>query len=565
MNTHADKTQENKNESIASDTSQKQGSDKATFQFVDNRPEVVAQRKLQEMANNSQQVSQLKVFQDIANNSPQTKQVAQLQPMATESASEQQQPTQKEENNTGLPDNLKTGMENLSGMSLGDVKVHRNSDKPAQLKAHAYAQGTDIHLGPGQEKHLPHEAWHVVQQKQGRVKPTTQLKGKVNVNDDAGLEKEADVMGAKALLHQPNNDKKIIKSSSSDSIKPIQRQVPEMKEGEILDDNSDYDSDNENDNKGLLQQGGNESEDSDKRGALNPSVTRQTKNLMELLRTQRRQVIALTKLLNKGKKASAVKDIGAGILKIAVTVASSAIGIPGLGELGGEGLVSGLEGGLEATAEYASLAATKKVTGIGADVGTGESAKAQAESAKVKDDERLMADVNTKTGVLKSKFNPSVRKGAGKLSRKGLSKMSEDGVKKTAGKALKGGGKAGFAGIKMVLTPLIQIGTGLRTIAISKETWRDSKRGHAEIALEILSTIEQQRDVAKAFVGKFENMGELEHQVPKGTLGMFRAKKDTLNKEIDKTMRVIQECKPCIDIYVTGSKSNDQEEGDPNV
>jgi hypothetical protein len=561
MNTHADKTQENKNESIASDTSQKQGSDKATFQFVDNRPEVVAQRKLQEMANNSQQVSQLKVFQDIANNSPQTKQVAQLQPMATESASEQQQPTQKEENNTGLPDNLKTGMENLSGMSLGDVKVHRNSDKPAQLKAHAYAQGTDIHLGPGQEKHLPHEAWHVVQQKQGRVKPTTQLKGKVNVNDDAGLEKEADVMGAKALLHQPNNDKKIIKSSSSDSIRPIQRQGPEMKEGEILDDNSD----NENDNKGLLQQGGNESEDSDKRGALNPSVTRQTKNLMELLRAQRRQVTALTKLLNKGKKASAVKDIGAGILKIAVTVASTAIGIPGLGELGGEGLVSGLEGGLEATAEYASLAATKKVTGIGADVGTGESAKAQAESAKVKDDERLMADVNTKTGVLKSKFNPSVRKGAGKLSRKGLSKMSEDGVKKTAGKALKGGGKAGFAGIKMVLTPLIQIGTGLRTIAISKETWRDSKRGHAEIALEILSTIEQQRDVAKAFVGKFENMGELEHQVPKGTLGMFRAKKDTLNKEIDKTMRVIQECKPCIDIYVTGSKSNDQEEGDPNV
>ena len=28
----------------------------------------------------------------------------------------------------------------------------------------------DIHLGPGQEKHLPHEAWHVVQQKQGQSK-----------------------------------------------------------------------------------------------------------------------------------------------------------------------------------------------------------------------------------------------------------------------------------------------------------------------------------------------------------------------------------------------------------
>ena len=102
-------------------------------------------------------------------------------------------------NNTGLPDNLKSGMENLSGYSLDDVKVHYNSSQPAQLKAHAYAQGTDIHIGPGQEKHLPHEAWHVVQQKQGRVKPTLQMKGNVNVNDDAGLEKEADVMGAKAL------------------------------------------------------------------------------------------------------------------------------------------------------------------------------------------------------------------------------------------------------------------------------------------------------------------------------------------------------------------------------
>jgi hypothetical protein len=99
----------------------------------------------------------------LVNNSPQAKQTVQLQSMADNSSSQQQQPIQKKENNTGLPDNLKTGMENLSGMSLNDVKVHRNSDKPAQLQAHAHAQGTDIHLGPGQEKHLPHEAWHVVQ------------------------------------------------------------------------------------------------------------------------------------------------------------------------------------------------------------------------------------------------------------------------------------------------------------------------------------------------------------------------------------------------------------------
>jgi len=108
-------------------------------------------------------------------------------------------PVQRKTNNTGLPDNLKLGIENLSGHSMDDVKVHYNSNKPAQLNAHAYAQGSNIHLASGQEKHLPHEAWHVVQQKQGRVKPTLQMKGKVNINDDIGLEKEADVMGAKAL------------------------------------------------------------------------------------------------------------------------------------------------------------------------------------------------------------------------------------------------------------------------------------------------------------------------------------------------------------------------------
>lgn len=102
-------------------------------------------------------------------------------------------------NNTGLPDNLKAGIENLSGMSMDHVKVHYNSAQPAQLNAHAYAQGSDIHVAPGQERHLPHEAWHVVQQAQGRVAATRQMKGGVGVNDDAGLEREADVMGEKAL------------------------------------------------------------------------------------------------------------------------------------------------------------------------------------------------------------------------------------------------------------------------------------------------------------------------------------------------------------------------------
>jgi len=79
-------------------------------------------------------------------------------------------------NPTGMPDGLKAGVESMSGMDLSDVRVNFNSDKPARLNAAAYTQGSDIHVAPGQERHLPHEAWHVVQQRQGRVKPTMELK-----------------------------------------------------------------------------------------------------------------------------------------------------------------------------------------------------------------------------------------------------------------------------------------------------------------------------------------------------------------------------------------------------
>ncbi len=102
------------------------------------------------------------------------------------------------ENRTGMPDRLKTGLEGMSGMDLSGVRVHYNSAKPAEVGALAYTQGQDIHVGPGQERHLPHEGWHAVQQMEGRVKPTVQVGGNP-VNDDAGLEREADVMGVMAL------------------------------------------------------------------------------------------------------------------------------------------------------------------------------------------------------------------------------------------------------------------------------------------------------------------------------------------------------------------------------
>lgn len=101
-------------------------------------------------------------------------------------------------NRTGLPEPLKAGLESLSGVALDDVRVHRNSAAPAPLQAQAYAKGSDIHLAPGKEALLPHEGWHVVQQKQGRVRPSAAA-GAVPINDDPGLEREADVMGARAL------------------------------------------------------------------------------------------------------------------------------------------------------------------------------------------------------------------------------------------------------------------------------------------------------------------------------------------------------------------------------
>ena len=111
-------------------------------------------------------------------------------------------------NNTGMPDNLKSGIESLSGFSMDDVRVHYNSSKPATVQALAYTQGTDIHVAPGQEKCLPHEAWHVAQQMAGRVSPTTNING-MPVNDNAALEHEADVMGEKAMQMKADESKTV--------------------------------------------------------------------------------------------------------------------------------------------------------------------------------------------------------------------------------------------------------------------------------------------------------------------------------------------------------------------
>jgi len=198
--------------------------------FADNRESTAAQRQLKvAMANSAQAAAQRKIGQLMNNNSHmlaqrrmlsgelvqrveeeeslqkksepiQRVEEEELQKKAvTDSPAQLKEQSSTKPNNTGLPDNLKSGIEALSGLSMDSVRVHYNSSQPAQLNALAYAQGTDIHIAPGQEQHLPHETWHVVQQAQGRVQPTMQMKDGIPINDDEGLEHEADVMGGRAL------------------------------------------------------------------------------------------------------------------------------------------------------------------------------------------------------------------------------------------------------------------------------------------------------------------------------------------------------------------------------
>jgi hypothetical protein len=232
MNTRVQREPKSKSQTAVVSSLKLNGNGRDASYLTDNRPEVSTLSKLQELANQSQQVCQLKALQQLANNSLQVKQAAQLRALAeaklpapiqqnihpsiaqlaqgpeeeellqanSETVQHQQNKsdTKPRGNNTGLPDKLKAGIESLSGLTLDQVKVHYNSAQPAQLNALAYAQGSDIHLAPGQEQHLPHEAWHIVQQAQGRVRPTMQMNNGVLVNNDAGLEREADLMGALA-------------------------------------------------------------------------------------------------------------------------------------------------------------------------------------------------------------------------------------------------------------------------------------------------------------------------------------------------------------------------------
>lgn len=82
-----------------------------------------------------------------------------------------------------LPEPIQHQLESRSGFDLSEVRVHVGHPMPVSLNAQAYTRGNDIFFAPGAydpgsekgREAIAHEAWHVVQQKQGRVKPVAEL------------------------------------------------------------------------------------------------------------------------------------------------------------------------------------------------------------------------------------------------------------------------------------------------------------------------------------------------------------------------------------------------------
>ena len=111
--------------------------------FEDARSDAVVQQKLQSVMNASPRVKQMQAAKTVIDNSARVnvhqRAVSMMASKSTQCVGfKEQQPYTKNPaqlnadqasvpNRTGLPDNLKNGIENLSGMSMDHVKVHYNS------------------------------------------------------------------------------------------------------------------------------------------------------------------------------------------------------------------------------------------------------------------------------------------------------------------------------------------------------------------------------------------------------------------------------------------------------
>tara|TARA_B110000046_G_C12962868_1_gene385323 strand:+ start:1005 stop:1400 length:396 start_codon:yes stop_codon:yes gene_type:complete len=121
----SENVQEQKTQTVSHVAPKKKSNNEQTVQLVNKREEAADQKKLSAIANSGSEDNNMAQLKALASSFG-SKKISPIQEM------ESSEPIQRK-NETGLPDNLKSGMENLSGMSLNEVKVHRYSDKPAQL------------------------------------------------------------------------------------------------------------------------------------------------------------------------------------------------------------------------------------------------------------------------------------------------------------------------------------------------------------------------------------------------------------------------------------------------
>lgn len=177
----------------AARTIQQKQDGSGALQFVDNRP---VNQLLQRVSEDEEDTLQGKFDATVQRVEEDDYEASQMKADTT---------VQQKANNTGIPNEVKQKMEDSFDTDFSDVRVHPESSQAPEVGALAYTQGTDIHFAPGQFKPetsagqqlLGHELTHVVQQAEGRVQPTTEIGG-MPVNDNEGLEREADVLGAKA-------------------------------------------------------------------------------------------------------------------------------------------------------------------------------------------------------------------------------------------------------------------------------------------------------------------------------------------------------------------------------
>ena len=131
MYSDARNVQKNKNRSASSGFDQKNNSNESIFQFVDNRPEFITQRIIQQIANNSYQHINVAKFQAIANNH----------------SRQQQKHIQKKADKKGMLCSQGKETSFLSGHSINVPKEQLNTILPSQIHSQPYVRGDFKYMG----------------------------------------------------------------------------------------------------------------------------------------------------------------------------------------------------------------------------------------------------------------------------------------------------------------------------------------------------------------------------------------------------------------------------------